>query len=129
MSVRLFIEAWSELPSEARNKVLEHRTKEENPSVLLELSNAWKNCAIRDAEARLAGCEVKFNAAEVDRMPDEVVKALIAHGLAHVYQYATGGHRRTYDELEVHAEDLICQWGFAWVARGEWKAKRRLGML
>ena len=114
--VRLFTSAWSELPNAVRKEVITHWTKEENSYVSLELSNAWKNCKSRDAEVSLAGCEMKFNAAEVDRMPEDVVKSLIAHEFAHVYQYAVGISGRKNDELEDNAEELISNWGFNWVA-------------
>ena len=62
-------------------------------------------------------------------MPEEVAKAWIAHELAHVYQHATGTKSKTYDELETGAEDLVASWGFDWVAKNEWRAKREMGLL
>lgn len=131
---RLFKEAWAQLPAPVQEKIRKHWAKED---VRLELSNIWKNCAIHDGEVGCFGREAKFNAAEVDRMPDTVAKALIAHEMAHVYQHATGFSQRTYEVssqreyevLESDAKELASRWNFDWVASMQWKAKRELGML
>jgi hypothetical protein len=120
---RLFTETWFKLPPTARTSILTHWKQEENPIIWMEFSNAWRNCATRYAEIGCRGCELNFDADEFDGMPEAVAKAVIAHELAHAYQYATGRDQAV--DLESDAEDSIRQWGFDWVTKIQWKAKRQ----
>lgn len=108
----LFLEVWRQLPLSVREKILGHWSNDENPDLLLELSNGWKNCTTRDGETSLCGCSVKFSAAKMDLVFDVSAKFLIAHELAHVYQYATRTNRRPYEDLESEADELADHWGF-----------------
>jgi hypothetical protein len=126
---RLFTETWSRLPPDTQAGICTHWAKEEDQEVRIELSNWLRKSLNRDAQVALLGYELMFDAAEVDRMPDPVVKALIAHELAHVFQYATG--RNLKEDLESDAEDLVCEWSLDLesAAYFQWRAKRELGLL
>jgi|SRR5665213_1145590 len=123
---RLFTETWFQLPPAARTSILTHWTQEDNPEIWIEFSNAWRKCATRYAEICCRGCELNFNAQEFDGMPEAVAKAVIAHELAHAFQYATGKDQAV--DIESDADDLIIQWGFDWLAKIQWKATRRSGV-
>jgi hypothetical protein len=61
---------------------------------------------------------LRFHAPQVDRMPVGVAECLIAHELAHAYQFANGiaedlGPYETNSyEWEADAEDTLTNWGF-----------------
>lgn len=61
---------------------------------------------------------LRFHAPHVDRMPVSVTECLIAHELAHAYQFAIGiaedfGPYETNSyEWEADAEDTLTNWGF-----------------
>lgn len=59
------------------------------------------------------GMVMVFDAAFINRMPDDVAKVLIAHEIAHCYQYATGRlPGMSYQDAEDDAEAIIEVWGF-----------------
>jgi hypothetical protein len=60
------------------------------------------------------GFLMRFWSPVVDRMPDNLVRDLIAHELAHVWQDATRGQSGCLTEYEEEdeADDLIQRWGF-----------------
>jgi hypothetical protein len=61
------------------------------------------------------GYLMRFRSRTVDQIPDEVAQILIAHELAHVFQYATGllerfGCEPSSEMLEEDADELVKSW-------------------
>ena len=121
---RIFMRTWLRLPESIRSKILEYWSTENTPTVLIELSNLWKNHKTRLAEVGFLGYEVKFNATEFDRMNDSVAQCSIAHELGHVYQHAMGLITGTSED-EDGVITFLNDWGFGaeWLEEAQWKAQ------
>lgn len=71
------------------------------------------------------GHVLRFWSEAVGRMPDDIVRRLIAHELAHVFQHAVGyeehfGYIPDHDECELHTEEMADFWGFNGEAIHRW---------
>jgi hypothetical protein len=141
----IFLKTWTRLPPTVRQAILDRWTVEENgsslqpnPAVSFELSNEWGRSVGRNAEVRLAGFQMRFNAAKFERMPEAVGMFVIAHEFAHVYQHSapelrqrmetwckalleTGSREMAEAEMECHANELASKWGFDVVAYLKWE--------
>jgi len=67
------------------------------------------------AECSRSGCRLRFWSRIVAAMPDALVCDLIAHELAHVFQWVSGWNLIEEDSyaVEVHADTLVKLWGFS----------------
>jgi hypothetical protein len=141
----LFLSTWKRLPLWARRPLLAFWRRghpvygDYKPSPQVELLQGWPgregdDDAPSEAMACVthAGHLIRFHAPSVDRMPDPVVCDLVAHELAHAYQYALGatvawdlspGEVDLLDgdgdgsvflpgEMEEDAEMIMSGWGF-----------------
>jgi hypothetical protein len=80
--------------------------------------------------ASALGHKIVFWSKIVAVYPDNVVRDLIAHELAHVYQSALGGESEDYDNplcVEDDADWLMQLWGFDPVAIDDWDREHGLG--
>jgi hypothetical protein len=76
------------------------------------------------AECSRSGCRIRFWSRIVAAMPDALVCDLIAHELAHVFQWASG--RNLSEEVDTYtveenADWLVERWGFSSHAIDEWE--------
>lgn len=149
---RLFRETMQRLPLGPRRRILKHWRECSlalgglSPMIQLGL---WATehfekddlTATTWAEVKHRGHHLCFFSRIVDRMPDELVRDLIAHELAHVWQEATFITGRCLDtdktliaidrsgcewlpgELEEHADDLMESWGFNATAMDDWSLR------
>lgn len=144
---RLFRETWVSLPLTARRRMLKHWREDERRGMrgfwcmgptqaypTIQLLFSWFRTE-SDLYAALdlmpeeepqpfaqvfgGGHTLRFLAAAVDRMPDDVVRRLIAHELAHVHQFASGGLGA---DCEDDAERLAGAWGYSDQPIREWDA-------
>ena len=79
------------------------------------------------------GHNLRFWSKATDRMPDDIVRRLIAHELAHVYQAAVGDEEWCeFDyapdsaDRECHADGMADYWGFNGDAIDKWIANVKL---
>jgi hypothetical protein len=94
---RLFQETWRRIDLRARRRILRHWREDDSvawqiwqsPSIVL-LSTRDQNKRNHSAGTRCLGHGLRFCSADVDEMPDDVVRDLIAYELAHVYLFALG---------------------------------------
>jgi hypothetical protein len=129
---RLFAETWRRLPYRVRRHVLKHWRESDlsfvNYSPQIELVDFWSQ---RMVEAGLGGDKAAvfclghrlvFWTKIVDAYPDDLVRDLIAHELAHVYQWAIGCDLDEMEPMlcESEADLLVETWGFSSTAMDEW---------
>jgi hypothetical protein len=131
---RVFRETWRKLPSWARRAMLRHwRVGPAYSFNILtprvELLECFEGTHTRGrggvkAAVYNRGHELKFRTRIVDAYPDHLVRDLIAHELAHVWQQATGCFETEGDDAEAQNEEaadcLMVRWGFAPYAMDEW---------
>ena len=74
------------------------------------------------AECSRSGCQLRFWSRIVAAMPDALVCDLIAHELAHVYQWGIGWRLIEDDKyiVEEDADCLVEHWGFSANGIDEW---------
>jgi hypothetical protein len=122
----LFAATFRRLPLEARRRILGWWRKNRRsfnpfaPEIVL-ATREWMGKTRQERRGVWAlvtkvGTAMYFHAATVATTPDHVVCDLIAHELAHVYQWASGW-RPTGDPAqdsldEEHANKLVVLWGF-----------------
>ncbi len=128
---RLFANTWSQIPLGPRRSILRHWRQpcpilagESLPRI--ELLNAWsgrqRGRGLRGDKAMVLwkGHRLRFWRPIVAAYPDNLVKDLIAHELAHVYQDSRGfTFENAYwceEDADMRAED----WGFSATAIDEW---------
>lgn len=75
------------------------------------------------------GHMLRFHAPMVDRIPDNLVCDLIAHELAHVWQYSIGlqerfGYEPDNGEVEEDADEIMGVWGFDATAMDIWATEQ-----
>lgn len=140
----LFQEVWQGIPEGVHLAIVAF-WREHAPfgRPMIEYSNQWspKGENIRATTAAFGG-EMQFLARELDPLPDDAVRFIIAHELAHVFQKARGdtlhfpnngetlymgadGRRRTVQENEVDADQLAESWGFSQHPLCLWELKSR----
>ena len=123
---RLFRETWLSIGLGDRRRMLAYWTSQRKhcgplwPRV--ELLEFWDGTRVRGlgglkAGVYLRGFELRFRTKMVDAYPDDLVRNLIAHELAHVWQYATDnfapeGPYAAVDYEEI-ADEVTHFWGFA----------------
>jgi hypothetical protein len=130
----LFVSTWKRMPLWARRSILRQwRTTPFEKHLLtmapaIELLSAWSNreprrglrgemgCCAR------GGCMLRFWSKVVEVMPDDLVCDLIAHELAHVFQWASGVNVLEEDSylIEEDADILVKHWGFSADGIDEW---------
>jgi hypothetical protein len=133
----LFLETWRRIVLGDRRRILRHWRADD--SVAWEI---WKSPSIvlvstwdekkhnQSAETRCLGHGLCFCSTDVDEMPDDVVRDIIAHELAHVHQFACGmryGHEGPWGmefigvdgeewgdiiDIEDGAAEIMSNWGF-----------------
>jgi len=125
----LFRQSWDKIPVNARKTILDYwKCRELAPS--FELSNLWGDSAHSYAQVIEMGYRMRFNAKSFSIMPEPPALFVIAHELAHVYNWATGTsnalfrsfYEQNTDETEVHekfdleneakADALAVKWEF-----------------
>jgi hypothetical protein len=142
----LFRTTWRRMPLWARRRILGHWRSPRFPfstlvplSPQIELVGGWSG-RVRPGVDALAdvsrgGHLLRFHAGIVGQMPDDVVCDLIAHELAHVFQDAggltpvpddpdlwrwPGGEMLRGLDVEVHANEMVWNWGFEVESIDEW---------
>ncbi|HEY1601384.1 MAG TPA: hypothetical protein VGG64_17410 [Pirellulales bacterium] len=119
----LFRSTWKQIPRRHRGLLREHWRSVPiaqywAPEIQIGI---WENCEYRT----LGVCQNKgrrfvFLPEAIDKFPDENVRELIAHELAHAVQHASGwfdyrvpdGMPRNLDRNEAEADMLMAYWGF-----------------
>jgi len=117
----LFRETWDRLPLNARRAILKLWKSNDvrSTGVLLspdiEYASDWSGKEPGDVGyVRCGGHIIRFASRRVEKMPDDVVQDLIAHELAHVYQWASGEDMHVLDsfDIEYFADEIMDYWGF-----------------
>ena len=90
----------------------------------LEIESDWKGHIARNAEVNQAGRWIAFNGIEFSKMSEAVAMFVIAHELAHVYQYGTAKAGKAEFALEDQANKLANEWGFDEPAYLNWEEAR-----
>jgi hypothetical protein len=93
----LFLETWRRISLGDRRRILRHwraddsfaREIRRSPSIVLVATWDEKKHN-QSAGTRCLGHGLRFCSADIDEMPDDAVRDLIAHELAHVFQFALG---------------------------------------
>ena len=137
----VFISVWETILSKDRVTVESHWSchgRETGRPPRVELSDGQVNLNPHAlATASSIGMQIIFRWQICHRMPDDVLKALIAHEMAHVYQSAIGisehnitvkdlrgivldesqicGRLRDDALIEIHADETMTTWGFDYV--------------
>jgi hypothetical protein len=129
---RIFRESWGRIPGGPRRSVLKHWRADPSPLPAIKPEIAlvpdWpgRQQGVM-AMAKCRGHILLFRLSDVKRFPDELVAALIAHELAHVYQWSIGHDVGSLDALESEGEAdwLMGSWGFSPRAIDEWMLANR----
>jgi hypothetical protein len=128
----LFVETWRRLPYVARRRVLRHwktdlgAVTQLSPQIdlLPDWSGRGDEPGLGGAKAAVGGLgrQTAFWTRIIDAYPDELVRDLIAHELAHVFQWATGWDidQAGPCTCEQEAEVLVEAWGFSSTAMDDW---------
>jgi hypothetical protein len=138
----ILLKTWSKVPAAVRKEIVDHWTTLDH-ELCLELSDSWlPKRGDPNAEVTDIGCTMRFKAAVFQRMPEEAAMWLIAHELAHVYQYANAANEQkmkkwekerakgglakdvAYMETENQADELARGWGFNFAAFCDWEKSR-----
>ena len=122
----LFRETWRLLPLYARLRILclwrnsadaLAHTILRSPNI--ELLSDWSGRKGRGLRGCLAavsnhGHQLRFLSRAMDRLPASIVRDVVAHELAHVYQAAVGADWSVHEvlESEMEADELVTDWGF-----------------
>ena len=124
------------MPQPARLRILKHwRTAPYTKHIItwppeITLLDGWSGQArgrgLRGdmAVCSRSGCQLRFWSRIVAAMPDDLVCDLIAHELAHVYQWACGWNLSEEEDnytVEENADWLAERWGFSSHAIDEWE--------
>lgn len=130
---RLFREAWKHLPLYARRRILGHWRDDDAPRIfgmvyspLIHLEDDWdgrkRGRGLRGdlGMVHREGHMIHFWTKIVAAFPDELVRDLIAHELAHVHQFACGWDFDDSYEREEEADRRGELWGFSSTAMDEW---------
>ena len=129
---RLWGETWRRLPLGVRRALLRHWRSPEAirygvlQPPLIELLEDWGVREDGDLGAvSRGGHQIRFAADVVDAMPDDIVRDLIAHELAHVYQWAIGEDMTPDPEfgfldIEECADEMVRDWGFGVESIDDW---------
>ena len=86
------------------------------------------------ATTGIIGLEIRFKSEFMDVLPDDAVRRVIAHELAHVYQWAQGRMEAmgmaARDDIELDADEIADGWDIPsdgldqWYEQ-QWQASRR----
>jgi hypothetical protein len=131
---RLFHETWRRVPLGPRRAMLGYWRTEADQRMSLtptvDLLNDWSSRRGRrglrgdKAETSERGCKLRFWTKIIAVYPDELVLDLIAHELAHVYQWAVDAMPTDgWDAVLLAEEDadfLMESWGFSATAMDDW---------
>lgn len=129
---RLFLETWRRLPLFVRRSVLRHWRTDVSPAspvgpaieLLAEWSTRVRGRGLGGAwgGARDHGHTLRFWAKIVAAFSDELVRDLIAHEVAHVYQWSVGWELDEMNcvEVEEDANWMLDGWGFSATAMDAW---------
>jgi hypothetical protein len=137
---RLFVETWKRIRLGPRRAILRHwRDDRKNHTLTfspwIELSSSWTGQEVRrgghglrgtKANTSSRGHKLRFWSKIVAVYPDNLVQDLIAHELAHVYQWATDRQPEGFDDAMLVEEDadwLMRVWRFDLDAMDYWDAE------
>jgi hypothetical protein len=115
--VKSFRSTWRRLPLIARRAILVYWRKKVEGRPKIELSNLWVSRGSSGqsfAEVACLGREMRFRQDVFVYLPQQVAHWVIAHELAHVYQWASGEtpcNNQYAHELD--ADDIVRKWGFS----------------
>jgi hypothetical protein len=143
---KLFVETWKRLPLWARRRMLRHWNSYNcsylGYSPLIQLLSGWSNQRIDRGGGGLRGTKgvvnrlghhIQFWTKIVAAYPDELVRDLIAHELAHVVQWASGRDLNDDDDdascVEDHADMLVDNWGFSSTAMDDWDREKGIAQV
>jgi hypothetical protein len=122
--VVLFRRCWDRIPTDARQVIVAYWEKAGGPRnrPLFELSDCWADSAEAYAQVRLRGWELRFESESFQKLPDGVASFIIAHELAHVFYWASGGQPDASEAArEANADATAKRWGFDKVARDSFR--------
>jgi len=107
-----FRSAWSLLPTEVREKILQFWASRPYPPII-ELSDVWSPKAAV-GQVRHTGQELKFRAECFLLFRTKAAQWIIAHELAHLYQKALGRPPggESEEKNEAEANEFARSWGF-----------------
>jgi hypothetical protein len=140
----LFKEVWRAIPIGPRRSILKHWRKGLFGRPAIELLDDWSTSEYRRTDGfreyvrsyaqvlnNGVGCQIRFRRKAVAKMPDDVVRAMIAHELAHCYQEGFGWDLAKDIEddplsarffFEEYADDCAAEWGFDVNSLAQWVA-------
>jgi hypothetical protein len=154
----VFRQTWKRIPLAFRRLVVKYWREETNPAVitygaiqpatnkvipLIKLSSGWSGFRNDKtdpseqkgvlAEVFARGFVMRFHAQSVALMADSVLGDLIAHEVAHVFQYAAdwrvgapAQEEPDHALLEEDADGLVRSWGFSDTSIDEWGVQQGL---
>lgn len=141
----LFRSVWAKMPLWGRRKILGHWRDERQAAGLfiigapaVSLLDGPIHLDDRPCERVLGmvdrrGFRIQFRGDRAAEMPDDVAMDLIAHELAHVYQWAAGWEEMTSGDhfvIEEGADVMTAAWGFGITSVDEWVlAAGRVGVV
>jgi hypothetical protein len=132
----LVLAVWNRIDDSDRRRIADHWSKMAvRPPMIGLLASSWFEDPNAFARTKHFGRTVAFDWPSCRLMPDDILESLIAHELAHVYQWAIGkfstltendidwnarGHFKHLvkqwigDEgrVELHADQTMSRWGF-----------------
>jgi hypothetical protein len=123
--------SWTRIPARARRRLRAHwKTQEGSHSLSsgplrIEALPSWPEFRQCLGMCMTAGHAIRLHSLTVQAAPDEVVSTLIAHEIAHVYQFATGANwNRPNRVIKEEVSRLLDGWGFRESAISKWCQKQ-----
>lgn len=114
--IRMFRKCWTQIPSATRRTILHYWRNGCMRCPSFELSDMWRDSTKSYGQVTFCGFQVRFSAKMFQLMHEKqelLAHWIVAHELAHVYQWAIGT-ARVGDEFEVErdADRIARDWGF-----------------
>ena len=109
----LFHDVWHKLPEIDRKRMIEYWNGREQQGILADPVVAVTNKMVDNkalGATNMFGFMLRFWKTFVDKGFEAKVQDVIAHELAHVFDYATNG--KDSDASEEFADDTMRRWGF-----------------
>lgn len=117
--IRMFRSVWAALPTSVQTRIIEHwQTEPTRQEPYFELSECWAP-ATSSAQVKMTGFQMKFRTSSFRHFPEPAARWVIAHELAHVWQWVIGRNRLdfTVEENEDDADRIAEGWGFCHLCR------------